>query len=393
MRKVYLKGAALALAAILACPGVCGVRALGDDMTDVDFVEDLEGFEEDDDFVEGVITEDDVLEFGSVDDSEESTDEWSEDGDDWIEDDSDWDEEDGEDEEDWGDGEDEDSDEWDDGDDEDWGDDEDGDDEEDWDDGEDEDGDDWGDGEDEDGDDWDEEDGDAYTVVFMDGDDIVSEQEVESGEYAEAPELTKTGYTLSWDTDFDEVTEDLTVSAVWTAKEYTVKFNANGGSVSTASMKVTYGKKIGKLPKATKTGYKFTGWYTKKKNGKKVKASTVVKTASNQTLYAGWKKEAATTKVKLAKPVVKKISGMKKKISVTVKTDSKATGYELQYSVKKNFKGSKVTSIPVKTGRKVVSGLKAKTKYYVRVRAYAKGTDGNTVYSKYSKVVSVSTLK
>ena len=66
----------------------------------------------------------------------------------------------------------------------------------------------------------------------------------------------------------------------------TVKFNANGGTVSTTSRKVVNGESVGTLPKATRKGYKFKGWYTKKSGGTKVKASTKVK--KSVTYYAHW---------------------------------------------------------------------------------------------------------
>ena len=43
---------------------------------------------------------------------------------------------------------------------------------------------------------------------------------------------------------------------------YTVTFNANGGSVSTANKSVTYGSTYGNLPTPTRTGYTFIGWFT-----------------------------------------------------------------------------------------------------------------------------------
>ena len=64
-----------------------------------------------------------------------------------------------------------------------------------------------------------------------------------------------------------------------------VTFNANGGSgVMTKS--VTKGKAVGTLPKATRKGYKFKGWYTKKSGGTKVKTST--KVTKKVTYYAHW---------------------------------------------------------------------------------------------------------
>ena len=66
----------------------------------------------------------------------------------------------------------------------------------------------------------------------------------------------------------------------------TVKFNANGGSVSPASRNVTKGNAVGTLPKATKKGYTLKGWYTKKSGGSKIKTST--KVTKNVTYYARW---------------------------------------------------------------------------------------------------------
>lgn len=51
-------------------------------------------------------------------------------------------------------------------------------------------------------------------------------------------------------------------------------------------------KKYGKLPKPkAKKGYKFKGWYTKKKGGKKITKNTVVPTANTITVYAQYKKK------------------------------------------------------------------------------------------------------
>lgn len=78
----------------------------------------------------------------------------------------------------------------------------------------------------------------------------------------------------------------------------TVKFNANGGTVSTTSRKVENGNAVGSLPKATRKGYTFKGWYTKKSGGTKVKTSTKVK--KSVTYYAHWKR-AKSSSVKPAK--------------------------------------------------------------------------------------------
>jgi uncharacterized repeat protein (TIGR02543 family) len=70
-----------------------------------------------------------------------------------------------------------------------------------------------------------------------------------------------------------------------------LKFNGNNGKVKTSSKWFTYGKKYGKLPKATRSGHEFSGWYTKKKGGAKIAASTKYKAAKpTLTVYAHWSK-------------------------------------------------------------------------------------------------------
>ena len=69
---------------------------------------------------------------------------------------------------------------------------------------------------------------------------------------------------------------------------YTVTFNANGGSVSTASKTVTSGSTYGTLPTPTRTGYAFAGWYTAASGGTQITASSAVSITANQTLYAHW---------------------------------------------------------------------------------------------------------
>lgn len=67
-----------------------------------------------------------------------------------------------------------------------------------------------------------------------------------------------------------------------------VTFNANGGSVGTASKKVYINTPYGTLPTPTCTGYSFAGWYTAASGGSLVKEDTNVSITSNQTLYAHW---------------------------------------------------------------------------------------------------------
>ena len=77
---------------------------------------------------------------------------------------------------------------------------------------------------------------------------------------------------------------------VGTYKESTknkVKFNPNGGEVSTSYTKIDKGSAIETLPTPTRENYVFEGWYTKAVGGTKVD-STYIPT-DNIVLYAHWK--------------------------------------------------------------------------------------------------------
>ena len=77
-----------------------------------------------------------------------------------------------------------------------------------------------------------------------------------------------------------------TIYAQWTAKQYTITFNANGGSVSPASQKVDYCATY-TLPTPAWGGHTFDGWYTAQTGGTRV--SSPAKCTGNATLYAHWK--------------------------------------------------------------------------------------------------------
>lgn len=144
----------------------------------------------------------------------------------------------------------------------------------------------------------------------------------------------------------------------------TVKFNANGGKLSKKLKNVSRGKKYGILPEATKKGYKFSGWYTAKKDGKKITANSYVETAKTQTLYAQWKKN-------------------------TYKITYKLNGGK---NSKKNPKSYTVTSKritfknPARTGY-IFKGWYLDSKYKKKVTSISKGSTGNkTLYAKWSAV-------
>ena len=105
---------------------------------------------------------------------------------------------------------------------------------------------------------------------------------------------------------------------------------------------------------------------------------------------------SATTAPKIAaKPKsakFKKVKSAKKAVSVEWKKVRGVKGYQIQVATDKKFKKNKktVNIKKQKTTKTTVKKLKAKKKYYVRIRTY-KIVNGKKVYSSWSKVKSVKT--
>ena len=106
---------------------------------------------------------------------------------------------------------------------------------------------------------------------------------------------------------------------------------------------------------------------------------------------------ATTSQVKKAvsKPKstnTKKVKAAKKAISVKWKKVRGVKGYQVQVATDKKFKKNKktVTIKKQKTTKTTVKKLKAKKKYYVRVRTYII-VNGKKVYSSWSKIKTVKT--
>lgn len=79
-----------------------------------------------------------------------------------------------------------------------------------------------------------------------------------------------------------------TLTATKINRNFTLSFNANGGSVSTTSKTVTYGSTYGTLPTPTRTGHTFNGWYTASSGGTRKQSGDTYNTLGNSTLYAQW---------------------------------------------------------------------------------------------------------
>ena len=76
-----------------------------------------------------------------------------------------------------------------------------------------------------------------------------------------------------------------------------VAFDANGGTTDAESMKTVEGK-LESLPAATRTGYKFLGWFTAAEGGEKITTDTVFD--EDATVYAHWEEMTPSEKAEEA---------------------------------------------------------------------------------------------
>ena len=88
---------------------------------------------------------------------------------------------------------------------------------------------------------------------------------------------------------------------------------------------------------------------------------------------------------------IKTITKKKKALKLTWKKVKGVKGYQIQYSTSSKFKkAKKVTIKKAKITSKTIKKLKAKKKYYVRIRTYII-VNGKKRYSDWSKIKSQMT--
>lgn len=108
--------------------------------------------------------------------------------------------------------------------------------------------------------------------------------------------------------------------------------------------------------------------------------------------YSGTVEKAFTIKPKPTS--ISKLTAGRKKVTIKWKKEkTQTTGYQIQYSTSSKFKSAKTVTVSKnKTTSKTISKLKAKKKYYVRIRTYktVKVNGKSTkIYSSWSKARSV----
>ena len=198
--------------------------------------------------------------------------------------------------------------------------------------------------------------------------------------------INYTGTANQWNNiDKDNTISNSTVVSTKTG----VAGNKAVGKVTLSKTAFTYNKKINKPsvkvtdkegnPLSSKyynviypSGMKNVGTYSVKITFKDVYAKTAAKTL--------------TYKINPKGTTVSKVTAKKKAAVVKWKKQAaQTTGYEIQYGLKKNFKGAKVKTVKKnKTTKLTIKKLKSKKKYYVRIRTY-KTVGGKKYYSSWSK--------
>ena len=166
-----------------------------------------------------------------------------------------------------------------------------------------------------------------------------------------------------------------TLTAHYSGKSYNIHLNAQGGFCDTENISVTYGQPFGELPKVTKAGYTFTGWFTP--GGNRVYTDTVYTDESITTLVAHYIKDVSIVgnlKIKYKS---------KTSVELTWENQLGISGYEVH--MKKGSDGYSLKATT--TENKIVIDKLLKSKdYRFKVRGYS--SNGEIIkYGGYSEIV------
>lgn len=141
-----------------------------------------------------------------------------------------------------------------------------------------------------------------YTVTYTDGVDneiIFADQTFTTTEGSDTPSFSGTpsrqGYTFTgWDPPIeDKVIKDVTYTAQWKADEYTVTYDANGGSGAPVDSKTYIFNAVVTISASEgmkKEYHQFIGWNTQKDgSGTQYNPNNTFNIKENTVLYAQWK--------------------------------------------------------------------------------------------------------
>jgi uncharacterized repeat protein (TIGR02543 family) len=135
-----------------------------------------------------------------------------------------------------------------------------------------------------------------YFVVFKDFDDstLKAAQLVDHGSAA-IPPTEPTGRVVDgqnrsfegWSTDFNSVTGDLIIKALYVGEKHTVTFDKDYNDIDAISIVVEDSTKVTRPSDPDRTGYTFGGWYTQT-NGQGTVFNADVAITSTAAYYAKW---------------------------------------------------------------------------------------------------------
>ena len=137
----------------------------------------------------------------------------------------------------------------------------------------------------------------TFTVTFQQSNQTDIEIKVEEGEtltMLPAP-AERTGYTVRWETvDLTNIMKNITVKAEEIPNNYTITYDANGGTLETTTQEVTYDAKY-TLATPTREDYIFEGWT---RDGNIIVSGDKWTIAEDVSLVANWKDNRPTYTVK-----------------------------------------------------------------------------------------------
>ena len=164
----------------------------------------------------------------------------------------------------------------------------------------------------------------------------------------------------------------------------TVKLSATSYTYNGKAKKPSVKVKLGS--KTLKNGTDYTVSYS---NNKNIGTATVKIVGKGD--YAGT--IGKTFKISPVKMSISKLRAKSKAFKASWAKNDKATGYEIQYGTDSKFKSAKKVAITKKTTTaKTITKLKAKKKYFVRMRIYTT-VNGKKYYGAWSAVKTVTTKK
>ncbi|MFR5874958.1 MAG: transglutaminase domain-containing protein [Eubacterium sp.] len=217
---------------------------------------------------------------------------------------------------------------------------------------------------------------------------------VKGVDYTETKTSTSTGYKITI-TGKGNFSGSRVVNVSVSKTDSYIKPTASGNYVTLSSSSYTYDGKVkkptvkvyNKSKKLIHSYYYTVSYASGRKNVGKYKITIKFRNGYSGTL-------TKTFTIKPKNTSISKVTAGKKKFTVKWKKyTTQTTGYQIQYSTSSKFSNAKTVTVSKnKTTSKTISKLKAKKKYYVRIRTY-KTVSGTKYYSSWSKAKTVTTKK